>query len=782
MARLPGARFDITGASGSQGLLGPKESWRAYVFPRGAYAAQDSTGPTVTLDSVDATARFTTGDWVQVGISVDNIRRVSAIDGDPSKDILLNAPIVVSENDRVFIIGSTQPTVTGGSATYETPNTVILKRDDDAADRYTNSMITSDANGLIQFFSEPNHVDCIIQDGNQTNQGSVIDLSVGLVEGLSTAQSGIVGGTLTVTGPIIANTVTVNMALGVTGTATFGSTVTINANGEVDRWKTALEPVVNVMHSDYAALGDGSNDDATEIGAAITAAGTSGTVWLPPGEFVIHSNLTLSGGVRLIGSGADRTVIRVGDAQTATIFIAGDNVEIAHLTIDGNHANNASSTSHGIVISAGTDDVWIHDTKIMNCPNRGIICNGTTVANNRIVIENNYITNIGFRGVELFYVVDSRITDNTVIRCGGHALIVDTGTDQDTDYSRRCVISRNIVDRSSAPDDLLTGRGSESGFLIGFGGGSEDILIEDNNLRGSTSAGHDDGIGWGHTAGGKVWKRVNIIGNLVREAGAFGIDVVTDSIVSNNTVLNSGTHGIVVAHDNDPDDFGTILIKDNIVIDSNATNNSADISGIVVGFSGGGGCDSIRIEGNNIMDRRAAPRMTDGIKFSIEAQIVPPIGSFIIKNNTVIRGSSAMPFYGVRVIASGVSSGIVGFLDISGNDLSGIEGTGTSRSIFFSGNTHSNITKLKVRDNSCIVNDPYSGEVVLSSGTATVQNTSWPEIEGVRFAHWRRIRGSGTVGAIGTSYDNVDSVVITSRETGAGENSTIHWEFIGTDD
>src|SRR3972149_11344397 len=141
MASIPGSRFDITGASGSQGLLSPKNSWRAYVFPRGGHASQDSTGTLITFDSASVASRFAALNWIQVGLSADNIRQVSAVGGNSLS--VSGAALTVSENNRIFLIGNTQPTVSGGSATYLVPQSIVRQRDDDSADLYTNSMVTS---------------------------------------------------------------------------------------------------------------------------------------------------------------------------------------------------------------------------------------------------------------------------------------------------------------------------------------------------------------------------------------------------------------------------------------------------------------------------------------------------------------------------------------------------------------------------------------------------------------------------------------------------------------
>mgnify|MGYP001558434692 CR=1 FL=1 len=163
MASIPGFSLNITGASGSSGLLGAKSSWRAYVLPRGGYASQDSTGTLITFDSAAVASRFAAGNWLQAGLLTANIRQVGSVGGNSLN--VSGAALTVSENMRIYLIGNTEPTVSGGSATYTTPNTLIRQRDDDGADLYTNSMITSNVDGLIQGFGGVGLYDVLVQDG-----------------------------------------------------------------------------------------------------------------------------------------------------------------------------------------------------------------------------------------------------------------------------------------------------------------------------------------------------------------------------------------------------------------------------------------------------------------------------------------------------------------------------------------------------------------------------------------------------------------------------------------
>jgi hypothetical protein len=242
-------------------------------LPRGGYAKQDGTSSPIVLDSANVASRFAANDWVQVGLSTDNIRKVSSVGG--NSIAYAGDNVTVSENDRVFLVGATQPTVTGGSATYTVPATTVRERDDDAADAYTNSMITSDSNGMVQGFAEPNYYDCIIQDGDQANQASVIDLPLGAVGGISTGNAAVFGATVTINGALgvtgwafFGASVTMHAALGVTGTVAIGSTTTLHAALGVTGH--ALFGVTATVNGALGVTGLVTTGDSATIGGALT--------------------------------------------------------------------------------------------------------------------------------------------------------------------------------------------------------------------------------------------------------------------------------------------------------------------------------------------------------------------------------------------------------------------------------------------------------------------------------------------------------------------------------
>src|SRR3990167_173576 len=353
MASVPGVQFSITGTTGSQAALSAKSGYFAYVFPRGAWASQDSTGTLITFDSADIASRFAADDWIQVGLATGNLRKVNAVGGNSLS--VQGAAVTVTEDNRVFLIGSTQPSTSGGSATYTIPATIIRHRDDDTSDRYTNSMLTSDSDGLIRFYATQGIYDTLIQDGNQGNQGYIADLPVGTVEGVSTVLWAVFGATVTinaalgVTGTITANTVTVNRALGVTGWATFGQTVTMNANAGVTGTFTVGSTLT--AHAAFGTTGWATFGSTVTMSSAL---GVTGTVML--GANGIIGGLSVTSGV--FGVSAQPRVLLVNSSNQTVSSGTSRRLtwDTEHVDIGGLHSGSSSAiniTSPGLSLLIG---------------------------------------------------------------------------------------------------------------------------------------------------------------------------------------------------------------------------------------------------------------------------------------------------------------------------------------------------------------------------------------------------------------------------------------------
>mgnify|MGYP001608224934 CR=1 FL=1 len=430
MASIPSFRFDITGASGSQGLLGPKNSWRAYILPRGANASQDSTGTLITFDSAAIASRFAANNWLQVGLATANLRRVSAVGGNSLS--VAGSAVTVSENNRIFLIGNTQPTVSGGSATYTIPQTLIRQRGDDTADLYTNSMITSNSDGLIQGYASPAMYDVIVQDGNQSNQGYIVDMEVGTVEGVSVTDWAFFG-----------STVTMHAALGVTGWATFGSSVTMHANlgvtgsavfgGSVtvsgDLLVSGSFATVAFGNIRWAHLYAGTTSETGGIQEAINgitdaSATNIYTVMLRPGVYTVDRGITSGTQTGTAGFTANNVaVVGIGTSFQSTIAIGGTiTMTTGSSQVTGSGTSFSTILQIGDYVQLNTDTGDSGGTDVSGTFGRILSIQGDTQLTLEVVGEGVY-TGAGGTGAGRF----------REFRVGDH---IKAGADADTAYTR----------------------------------------------------------------------------------------------------------------------------------------------------------------------------------------------------------------------------------------------------------------------------------------------------------------------------------------------------------
>lgn len=163
----------------------------------------------------------------------------------------------------------------------------------------------------------------------------------------------------------------------------------------------------------YGAKGNGVTDDAPAMRAAVAAAKAAGggTVYIPPGAYVLSSvcgtkvffgsgdaAIELPSNVTLCGAGSG-TIITMSPSQLnpvcAFISTAGaTNVEVCHFTLNQNKDNRGMATSPyvsevGILFQSGYN-CYAHDIYILNSPNEGIDLEyGTNMVAERVCITNN---------------------------------------------------------------------------------------------------------------------------------------------------------------------------------------------------------------------------------------------------------------------------------------------------------------------------------------------------------------------------------------------------------
>lgn len=673
MASIPGFRFDITGASGSQGLLSPKSSYRAYILPRGGHASADSTGTLITFDSASVASRFAVNNWLQAGLLTANIRQVSAVGGNSIS--VSGAALTITENDRIFLIGNTQPTVTGGSATYTTPNTRIYQRDDDGADLYTNSMITSNSDGLIQGWAGVNYYDAIIQDGNQSNQGSIVDMEVGSVDGVSTSQAAVFGAT-----------VTINGALGVTGTAVFGATLSAVTV------LTSVSPVFDVRHATYGALGDSSTDDATGIRAAALAVNTNGggVLFFPEGTYIVGSSITIYSNTIVRGVGWNSKVRLASAANTVVFNLSPDasGIRFENIEINGNRTNQTGSNRYGIY-GLDQDDFSMDNVHVLSTRADAVrldINSGDYTQRARIT--NNYFSDCGEAAVYLVGAQDCQLNDNIIYNWGvlsNTALAIGGNSTLE-----RLTIADNVMVVDSGqhtfaietvpnPTSVTTPRYMTiTGNVIRCIGGTQhaggisipncaDVVISDNVIYDGNTTGTNIGsyIEVGGANATATPTNIVIRGNAIQNGGvnilqARGV-IVSDNIIT-HTVAHA-TSGIATGQT-----ISDILIDGNVIINVGDSNQSpiqlgqantgtmsrCTISGNLVHQSGGKG---IRIEPTGLSELLIfGNRITGSATHGIRVNGTSFAGPITIKDNYLLGNTSGAFDFN----ATGVTTYIIG--------------------------------------------------------------------------------------------------------------------------
>ena len=482
--------------------------------------------------------------------------------------------------------------------------------------------------------------------------------------------------------------------------------------------------------------------------------GACGTVIVPEGTHTILAGVDLRSCQRLIGAGRTNTTLRLVDGITPphlgvlNLKAAASDLEVAHLGIDGNILGTAAVDNYyGVAGAGGHARITIHDLDVRNVGRSGIAIMGWQGANRAVVIRDNRVENCGQRGIEVEHAIGLQLRGNSVTAVGHDGISVAPGpTDADLEFSRQGVISGNYVSRETPPTHVYSALGIESGFLLVIGAGSEDLTVSDNVLIDNRRTG-GDGIGWGHNPGGKPWRRIVIDGNIVSYAGGFGIDAMSDSIVSNNLVHRPGAHGIVVANDNSPQ-YHNVTITGNTVTEPNEAGHATGIACIQVDLDNGAGnvapVENLIVTGNSCEDPRG--RMAWGLNLNTSASA--RLGRAVIRDNILADAFEASLHYG---------------------DPAGL---GT----------------LLIGGNATRADEPYRGVAQLVGGAVAVKNPLWPPMKRVRFAVSRIDANrdlSSALGFLEARYDGNGTLTITSYSESlyvqSGDASLVAWEFLGTD-
>lgn len=259
----------------------------------------------------------------------------------------------------------------------------------------------------------------------------------------------------------------------------------------ISTWMTGL--VVNVKAMAVPAVGDGITDDTAAIQAALDYVGTvgGGTVYLPPGTYLISAQLALASknSVRLAGAGPGVTTIKAsGGTQNGLSFTTCNQLYVHDLSL----SHSATTTGFGINVvgchwvvfdrvvitagdfatgieineSGGTTSLYV---SILDCQTAGItrgirVGNGASAANVGVnVIGGSIATDpSGTASVELKGLFNDVTLSSVSLDCDGVNFLMDSG------FAGKGVLiegSRFGISADATTDISL---GPASGTITGF--------------------------------------------------------------------------------------------------------------------------------------------------------------------------------------------------------------------------------------------------------------------------------------------------------------------------
>jgi len=218
--------------------------------------------------------------------------------------------------------------------------------------------------------------------------------------------------------------------------------------------------------------------DTAAIEAAVEQSGPGDTVSLPAGTYTLTQALRPRSQTKLVGAGQDQTVLRYAGDQPGVLLdlSGGEEVEVAHLTLDGNNSPNA----HQGISASSARGLKIHHVTIRNLVEtggwgpHGILFAGVNptrtngVTDSEIAdctFENIAPASAWGAGIRLAWGSSrNRVLRNVIHQTGRGGILADDG-------------STDLLIRGNK----ITGSGGE-GLGIEVWGGCDRAVIEDNEI------------------------------------------------------------------------------------------------------------------------------------------------------------------------------------------------------------------------------------------------------------------------------------------------------------
>lgn len=238
-----------------------------------------------------------------------------------------------------------------------------------------------------------------------------------------------------------------------------------------------VHPITGWYHTDsYGAKGDAFTDDRAAIQAALTAAGTAYTttgtpqrVYLPPRVHMVGAvnflnddgstygivSLMLPSGVDFFGPGTIKAMNGIYGSGALYGVIRSKSggisfAKIREMTIDGNKANNPSSTQCSNILLTAISNVTVNGVRSANANGNGILISGVYGSQALdLSIKNCAVTAATAIGIQASQFDGLEIDNNTVDNCGDNGIDIYGENGTTTSAGTNFRITNNRVSTSA---------------------------------------------------------------------------------------------------------------------------------------------------------------------------------------------------------------------------------------------------------------------------------------------------------------------------------------------
>jgi len=367
---------------------------------------------------------------------------------------------------------------------------------------------------------------------------------------------------------------------------------------------------------DFRAVGDGATDDTAAIKRALAVALQSkGTLYFPPGTYVINEPLTITDTVAVVGSGWGSVLVLKDGVRRIMILVqglspSGETVgfRVANLVLDGNHGGQLDAGLLQINSSVGfvVDHLWIRNGgRVGESRSQGVAGISVAVKSlastvpSRGVVMNSLIEGTTKPGIVWStHATDGLISGNVIRGLRGNSLTPCLAVSE----GRNVSVTGNSVSGCEGAGISIANGGNNVAPLH--------AIIANNHVYGN-GAGAVEGNGIQVVnAFADRNAFVEIAGNIVYEnhgaSDGYGIMVqnVDHAVISGNIVRHNRRSGIVLYN------TSGALVEGNYVYGNN-TQATPEHSGIMLHH-----VSWAHLNGNFVFDDGRTPTQAYGLFFS----------------------------------------------------------------------------------------------------------------------------------------------------------------------